>query len=370
MRANSRKNDPFISEFDMGITDHLLENMNQLEMVTTEDYKIQKARITHKNRPPSDLLLSELKERLRKYGVWQPGMAREEMEFKLNYQDRRATKLTRLREASDVAGFGFGNNRLNKIVGDTEKNSQVQFVFTPFELARPVFLRLPEMEEAWKRNEIPALVLDCGLLAVDAEREWVFGVDAKRKLPKYKFDHEFLECLRSMEETNRVFWFRPRRSYDDLNHFLTHQVDPLTGKRYSKLKRELYWWKGKHGDEENPPRFTQSSEKVTTNFRSGSFEPHAVAELIFQSNRNLEPMIGWDAHARRRYEFQQAKELARQRMSEKYTSKKPNEINALVSKKIKLNDFFHLSYDRLRGVPVSSPKKQIVRKRDDDDDDD
>ena len=126
MRSAARKDDPFISEFDMGITDHLLESMNKLEMVTTEDYELQKARITHENRPPSDLLLSELKHRVRQYGVWHKGMSREEMEFKLAYQDRRSTKLTRLREASDVAGFGFGNSRLTKIVGDTEKNKNVQ----------------------------------------------------------------------------------------------------------------------------------------------------------------------------------------------------------------------------------------------------
>ena len=138
MRSAARKDDPFISEFDMGITDHLLESMNKLEMVTTEDYELQKARITHENRPPSDLLLSELKHRVRQYGVWHKGMSREEMEFKLAYQDRRSTKLTRLREASDVAGFGFGNSRLTKIVGDTEKNKNVQSIM--LEVNRSLYL--------------------------------------------------------------------------------------------------------------------------------------------------------------------------------------------------------------------------------------
>jgi hypothetical protein len=368
MRSTANKDQPFISEFDMGITDHLLENMNDLEMVTQADYDVQKARITHKNRPPCDLLLSELKERVRKYGVWKRGMSREEMEWRLAYQDRRSTKLTRLREASDVAGFGFGKQRLTKIVGDTKQHSNVQFLRNTFELARPVFLRLTEMEEAWSRKDIPDLVLDSCLVAVDAEREWVFGVDAKRKLPKYKFDSEFLEALRSMEETHRVFWFRPRKSYASLNDFLTKHVDPSTGKKYGKLKRELYWWHGKHGDEENPVRFTTSSQKVTTNFKSGSFEPHAVAELLFQSNRNLEPMVTWDAHARRRYKYQQAKVLATQRMQQKYTSKTPQEIQQLVGKKVKMDHYFHLSYDRLRGMAVASPNKKIQAVLDDDDD--
>ena len=74
------------------------------------------------------------------------------------------------------------------------------------------------------------------------------------------------------------------------------------------------------GDEENPARYTKSSQKVTTNFKSGSFEPHAVAELIFQSNRCLEPMIKWDAHGRRMYDYQQAKLLATDRMRQKYKS--------------------------------------------------
>ena len=367
MRSAARKDDPFISEFDMGITDHLLESMNKLEMVTTEDYELQKARITHENRPPSDLLLSELKHRVRQYGVWHKGMSREEMEFKLAYQDRRSTKLTRLREASDVAGFGFGNSRLTKIVGDTEKNKNVQFEFTPFVLPRPVFLRLTELENAWRTNSIPDLVLDCCLVAVDAERKWVFGVDAKNGLPKYKFDTEFLEQLKSMEETNRVFWFRPNKSYIELNAFITKQVDLKTGHRYSKLQREVYWWKGKHGDEENPIRFTKSAQKVYTNFKSSSYEPHAVAELIYQSNRNLEPMVIWDPHARRKYVYNQDRLLMTQRLKEKYKSKKPLEIQRMVSKKVKMDDYFIHSYDRLRGIPVAKLKKHIVQKVDDDD---
>ena len=368
MRSAANKDQPFISEFDMGFTDQLLDNMNQLEMVTQEDYDMQKARIKHKNRPPSDLLLSEIKERLRIYGVWQKGMSREEMEFRLAYQDQRSTKLTRLREASDVAGFGFGTKRLSKLVNATKQHSNVQFIRKEFELARPIFLRLTEMEEAWSRNDIPALVLDTCLVAVDAEREWVFGVDAKRELPKYKFDNEFLEALRSMEETHRVFWFRPRRSYNALNEFLMHHVNPKTGQRYVKLKREIYWWHGKHGDEENPARYTKSSQKVTTNFKSGSFEPHAVAELIFQSNRCLEPMIKWDAHGRRMYDYQQAKLLATDRMRQKYKSKNAKEIEHLVKKKCKMDHFFHLSYDRLRNVPVASPKRKIIERKEEDDD--
>ena len=66
MRSAANKNDPFISEFDMGITDHLLDSMNTLEMLTEEDYSLQKAKVAHKNRSPSELLLSELKERVQK----------------------------------------------------------------------------------------------------------------------------------------------------------------------------------------------------------------------------------------------------------------------------------------------------------------
>ena len=367
MRSAARKDEPFISEFDMGITDHLLESMNTLEMVTSEDYDLQKARITHENRKPCDLLLSELKDRLRTYGVWQKGMSREEMEFRLAYQDRKSTKLIRLREASDVAGFGFGEGRLSKIVGDTKQHNNVHFHRTSFDLPRPVFLRLTEMEEAWSGNWIPNLVLDCCLVAVDAEREWVFGVDAKRELPKYKFPGEFLEVLKSMEETNRVFWFRPRRSYNDLNAFITRQTDLTTGKHYLKLQRELYWWKGRHGDEENPTRFTKSFKKVTTNFKSGSYEPHAVAELIFQSNRTLEPMIQWDAHSRRKYEYNNARSLMIERLSAKYTTKKPHEIEKLCSKKLDKDQFFKWSYERLRGIPVAKNMKKMVETVDDDD---
>ena len=127
MRSSKNKDDPFISEFDMGLTDHLVEHLGDLDMITEEDYKIQKERIRVLNRPPSELKLKELKDRLRAYGCWKRGMSREEMEFQLAYQNRRSERLTRLREASDIAGFGFTQDRLNSIVGDTKANKGTRF---------------------------------------------------------------------------------------------------------------------------------------------------------------------------------------------------------------------------------------------------
>ena len=381
MRSAARKDDPFISEFDMGLTDHLVEKLNDLDMLEEQDYALQKRDIAHNNRKPSELLLVELKQRLEAYIGFRAvrGMSREEMEFKLAYHDRAATKTLRLREAADVAAFGHGETRLAKIVGDTEANKGVKFRREPFKLARPVFLRLPEMEQAFVASEIPALVLDRCLCAFDVKREWVFcsPPDTKRGLPRFKFGVEFLEALRSMEETARVFWFRDKntsssdsdssqgriRSYAALSEFIQMHDDPATGQPYKKLEFAEYWWKSKHGDDENPVRFTESGLKVLSNFKSGSFEPSSVAELLYQSDRRLEPVPGeWDTHGRRKYDFDLKLRQVREKLSAKYKSRPKHDIERMARAEVKPEHFFHLSYARLANKPVGIPIQRMRQK--------
>jgi hypothetical protein len=367
MRSSKNKDDPFISEFDMGLTDHLVEHLNDMDMITPEDYEMQKERIRVLNRPPAELELKELKDRLRAYRCWERGMTREEMEFQLAFQNRRSERLTRLREASDIAGFGFTEERLNTIVGDTKANKGTSFRREDFVLPRPVFLRLPAMENAWSAGSIPTLVLDRCLVIVDAEREWVFGEDRARNLPRFRFPREFCEALRDMEETGRVCWFRPEKKFKRVDAFLQRHFDENTGKAYAKLQVHAFWWQGRHGDEENPVRFTKSSSKVISNLKSGSFEPSSVAELLYQSNNNLEPVIEWDPHSRRKLVYRQKYERCHYLMRTKYKSKTDEEIEILTANRVKLEDFFHLHYDRLMGAPVASPVRRGKKKADDDD---
>ena len=44
------------------------------------------------------------------------------------------------------------------------------------------------------------------------------------------------------------------------------------------------------------------------------------------------------------------------------------EIEHLVKKKCKMDHFFHLDYERLRNVPVASPKRKIIERKEEDDD--
>lgn len=370
MRSAKNKDDPFISEFDMGLTDHLVEHLNDMDMITPEDYEIQKERIRVLDRPPSELKLKELKDRLRSYRCWKRGMTREEMEFQLAFQNRKSERLTRLREASDIAGFGFTKDRLNTIVSDTKVNKGVRFKREDFILPRPVFLSLVSMETAWSSGRIPRIVLDRCLVIVDAEREWLFGQDSAKKLPRYNFSSEFSEAIRDMEETGRVLWFRPEKKFNRVCTFLQHHVDENTGKPYSKLQVQEFWWKGRHGDEENPTRFTRSSNKVLSNLKSGSFEPSSVAELLYQSNNNLEPFIEWDPHSRRKFVYKQKWDRCHQSLQRKYQSKSREDIDRLTAKKVKLEDYFYLHYDRLMGNPVASPIKRKRKKNEDDLDDD
>jgi hypothetical protein len=54
-----------------------------------------------------------------------------------------------------------------------------------------------------------------------------------------------------------------------------------------------------------------------------------------------------------------------ERLAAKYTSKKPQEIKRMVSKRVKLDDYFKYSYERLQGVPVAKTKRKIIKKDDD-----
>ena len=111
------------------------------------------------------------------------------------------------------------------------------------------------------------------------------------------------------------------------------------------------------GNAENPPRFTKSAGKVLTNMKSASFEPHAIAELIFQSNRSLEPLLTWDTDSRVSFEYKAKCAEETERLSAKYTSLLPTEIDKMVRKAVRYHDFAHFSYTSLSGSPTALRKR-------------
>ena len=50
----------------------------------------------------------------------------------------------------------------------------------------------------------------------------------------------------------------------------------------------------------------------------------------------------------------------------KYKSKTEEEIEMMTASRVKVEDFFHLHYDRLLGAPVASPVRRRKKKTDDD----
>jgi hypothetical protein len=79
-------------------------------------------------------------------------------------------------------------------------------------------------------------------------------------------------------------------------------LDPVTGKKYQPLSlKESKWltlsgingWEGKprkdgrKKDTSKFPKFTKSTNRVVTNFKSNSFEYLAVQELLYQANPTL-----------------------------------------------------------------------------------
>ena len=164
--------------------------------------------------------------------------------------------------------------------------------------------------------------LASALCLFDVERAWLFPPQPKAKdapehassrsaqaqLPYMRASEDFKQLVLSKEERGLVHFFRPHRNWSVVSSWLEGITDPVSGHALQPLElREARWlsmagsngWQGdvrqdgRKNDPDAKPRFTTSVSKVASVIRSGSFDYAAVCELLYQSNRNLDPQCGF-----------------------------------------------------------------------------
>ena len=368
----ARKPPPFLSELDRGVNLDMVRTMWEDEILDDFDYSNERRRITHEKRLPNLLTDRELKEFLRANNAWYPGQPREEMEYMYTYWLKRGTQMLRLKEVCELGSFGGAMENIHK-VRDEQISKVDRFQRVQYHHARVCFLTLPGLQNSW--NNVPKVVLDQCIMIFDAEIEWVFykkttQSKVQKNQKRYEFSEELKELLRTKMEQDMCFWFREHnRKYSHVSDFIERQKDTNTGEKYNPLQLKEFWWKRSWGGASKPPRFTKSETKVITNFQSGSFEFHSVAELIYQSNENIEPVDEYSDEHRKSFEFLTEQNRQRRDLKLKYTTKTPKAIEKLVNSRVKVENFEKANFGPLRGKPTAAPIKQ-AKKRDIDAEDD
>ena len=367
----ARKPPPFLSSLDRGVNRKMLRAMWEEEIINDFDYETELRRVDTEKRTSAAMTDRELKDFLRENDAWYPGQAREEMEYLYTYWKKRGTQMLRLKERCEMGSFGGPMEEIHKI-RDEQITKVEKFQRADYRNARACFLSLVDLESVWL--EIPKMVLDQCLLVFDAKKEWVFyekstKASVHKNQRRYDFPEEFKEFLRTKNEQGMLFWFRPVCKFSKMSAFFERHEDTSTGERYGPLQLKEFWWHKSWGGMQKPPRFTKSATKVVTNYKSGSFDFNSVAELVYQSNENIEPIGKYtDAH-RQDYEFLAAQNLLRRDLKLKYTTKTDKAIEKLVKKRCKREMFGQADYAPWRGMPTASPVKR-KKKRDLDAEDD
>ena len=368
----NRKPPPFLSQFDRGVTKKMLRQMWEDEIIGDFDYETNLKMLAESKKTPADMSDAELKKRLNKFNAWYPGQAREEMVYMLTYWQKRDTQMARLKEACQMGSFGAPEENIHK-VRDEQFEKVNQFIRPKYENARACFINLVGFEKTWK--EVPKVVLDNCIIVVNAKREWVFFKKETtnkeyRKQKRYDgFDDQFRECLRTKEEQRRLYWFKDKPKFTALSNFLSRQTDTQTGEKYKALHLKEFWWAQSWGGVSHPARFTKSKDKVVSNYKSGSFDENSVAELIHQSNPNLEPIIEYNDEHRQLFEFEKETNRTRRDLKLTYKSKTDKAIEKLLAKRVKMKHFNSANYGQWRGKPTASPIQRTKAKNLDEEDD-
>jgi hypothetical protein len=159
----------------------------------------------------------------------------------------------------------------------------------------------------------------------DAERNWVFPPTLTKETAKLaslgtrsaqkfnerymKFEDDFKELIIAKEEAGLCFWFRPERSWDKASAFFQKLKCSETGKNYNELQLNQPRWlsmagsnmwegdvhnDGRKTDPDCKPRYMRSVTKVARCIAQRTFDYLPVMELIYQSNRNLDPVAECD----------------------------------------------------------------------------
>jgi hypothetical protein len=231
----------------------------------------------------------------------------------------------------DLAVYGDEHGKLDVTSGlhgvfDVRKELEIleQWKLCPAPVSktrRRVFVSITHLdrtlqEEMWKDS----MDMRNAIFFFDAERSWVFPRQLTKETAKtaslgtrsaqkfneryMKFDDDFKSLIIAKEEAGLCFWFRPERSWDKASKFFERIKCPETGKNYNPLQLNGPRWlsmagtnfwegdvhnDGRKTDPDCKPRYMRSVTKVARCIAQRTFDYSPVMELIYQSNRNLDP---------------------------------------------------------------------------------
>ena len=158
---------------------------------------------------------------------------------------------------------------------------------------RIVFLSLGLLQEAIDSGIYSNYELEESIYILNCSREDVFRPEGSPYIDKYKSKKKFCNLskfesslLLRAEEFNRCIFWRDVKKFSAIGEIFSQIVDPVTGKNYNNFKKVLkpFFWNKWGKEYDNKPKFTNSRNKVVSNFTSGSFDLRPVAELVYHAN--------------------------------------------------------------------------------------
>lgn len=128
---------------------------------------------------------------------------------------------------------------------------------------------------------------------------------AKKRQPQFAsksmYFRDFVDWVLMKEKEDCVFWYASSKDLMSLSEFLERRLDPLGDDKYKPLITDPGWWRTKfdrkrgrflsHPGPVLECLYTLSSE--APEMRGTKISDQAMQEIIYQSNRTLEPVLSW-----------------------------------------------------------------------------
>jgi len=139
-------------------------------------------------------------------------------------------------------------------------------------------------------------VLENAIFFFGSKRIWLFPStphdydESRRQMTDYlSFDPEFLKLIKAKEHQGTVYWLKPECDYKKVSNFLTSLKDPVTGNNYKPLILDPNWWRTEFTLDKG--YYIKSGIRVVNNFLQGEHDYEPVLELLYQSNKNMLPVL-------------------------------------------------------------------------------
>lgn len=185
---------------------------------------------------------------------------------------------------------------------------------------RVVFVCISDFQESYHKAMLTQdAELRNAIFFFDADRSWVFrSTDPAPSRHAQLFNARYVRCspdvlelIKAKEEQGLCHWFRPHCDWVKASAFFESIVEVGTSskaKQLHPLQLNVARWlslagsngwqgevrqDGRKNDPDCVPRYTRNVAKVACVLRGGSFDYASVCELLYQSNRNLDPQCSF-----------------------------------------------------------------------------